>query len=162
MPSFSATLHVGGLTYPVIQFKLAFMQPGGARGRPASRVHHGHLELSLDVPPTDQLLLWGATPHKALPGSLVTRGGASLPQEHIAFTDGHCVLYREVFQAGDRQQGAYRCLVHIAAPAGFTVGPGSTGAYVAPAARSHGQPPVAAAAAASAPTPAPLPGTVST
>jgi hypothetical protein len=70
-----------GQQYPVVLCTYSFTQATAARGRVNERVRHGLLELVLDVPAGDQLLLWAATPHYPLDG-------------HVSFTrKGHYTLH---------------------------------------------------------------------
>lgn len=158
MGSFAAELRLGTHVYPVIRYHYAFTQSTDSRGRVNAKVRHGRLELEMDVPRDDVLPAWAADPHKTLKGVLVTLDDQGRVTEHVTFATGYCVLYREVFNSGDITTGSYRCEVHISDPAGFTYGIGAPGsAFVVPAAREHGTPPVATTGAV-----LPLPGTVST
>ena len=85
--------------------------------RVRERVRHGLLELVLDVPANDQLMLWAATPHYPLDGHVsFYQASEFMAHETVAFKAGQCVSYREVFEAGADLVGAYRCYLTIAAP----------------------------------------------
>ncbi|MGI4733903.1 MAG: type VI secretion system tube protein TssD [Janthinobacterium lividum] len=117
MASYSAKLEVDGQTYPVVLCTYSFTQATGARGRANERVRHGLLELVLDVPAGDQLLLWAATPHRPLDGHVSFYQASELmARETVSFKAGECVSYQEVFEAGADLVGSYRCALTIAAP----------------------------------------------
>ena len=117
MASYSAKLEVDGQEYPVILCTYNFTQATGSRGRVRERVRHGLLELVLDVPAGDQLLLWAATPHYPLDGHVsFYQASEFMAQETVAFKQGQCVRYQEVFEAGADLVGSYRCYLTIAAP----------------------------------------------
>jgi hypothetical protein len=95
----------------------SFTQATGARGRVNERVRHGLLELVLDVPAGDQLLLWAATPHRPLDGHVsFYQSSEFMARETVSFKAGECVSYQEVFEAGADLVGSYRCALTIAAP----------------------------------------------
>ena len=80
------------------------------------RVRPGLLELVLDVPAGDQLLLWAATPHYPLDGHVSFYQASELmARETVSFKAGECVSYQEVFEAGADLIGSYRCALTIAA-----------------------------------------------
>ena len=117
MASYSAKLEVDGQVYPVILCTYDFAQATGSRGRVRERVRHGLLELVLDVPANDQLMLWAATPHYPLDGHVsFYQASEFMAHETVAFKAGQCVSYREVFEAGADLVGSYRCYLTIAAP----------------------------------------------
>jgi hypothetical protein len=103
--------------YPVVLCTYSFTQATGARGRVNERVRHGLLELVLDVPAGDQLLLWAATPHRPLDGHVsFYQSSEFMARETVSFKAGQCVSYQEVFEAGADLVGSYRCALTIAAP----------------------------------------------
>jgi hypothetical protein len=103
--------------YPVVLYTYSFTQATGARGRVNERVRHGLLELVLDVPAGDQLLLWAATPHRPLDGHVsFYQSSEFMARETVSFKAGQCVSYQEVFEAGADLVGSYRCALTIAAP----------------------------------------------
>ena len=103
--------------YPVILCTYNFTQATGSRGRVRERVRHGLLELVLDVPAGDQLMLWAATPHYPLDGHVsFYQASEFMAHETVAFKQGQCVRYQEVFEAGADLVGSYRCYLTIAAP----------------------------------------------
>jgi hypothetical protein len=117
MASYSAKLEVDGQQYPVVLCTYSFTQATGARGRVNERVRHGLLELVLDVPAGDQLLLWAATPHRPLDGHVsFYQSSEFMARETVSFKAGECVSYQEVFEAGADLVGSYRCALTIAAP----------------------------------------------
>jgi hypothetical protein len=117
MASYSAKLEVDGQQYPVVLCTYSFTQATGARGRVNERVRHGLLELVLDVPAGDQLLLWAATPHRPLDGHVsFYQSSEFMARETVSFQAGECVSYQEVFEAGADLVGSYRCALTIAAP----------------------------------------------
>ncbi len=145
-----------GQHYPVRHCSYAFSQATDSRGRVLAKTRHGQVELVLDVPHEDALLDWAAAPAKPLAGRVVffeTKGGAA--RETLSWEAGHCVGYREEFEAGNADQGAYRCFLTVAAPE-LTMAPGGPAAYVRPAAREHGSP-LAALVPLMPPLPAALP-----
>ena len=62
-------------------------------------------------------------------------------RETVSWQAGHGVDYREAFEAGDAEAGAYVCHVSIAAPKLVLASGGPPVPFVAPAARDHGAPP---------------------
>ena len=79
-------------------------------------MRHGLLELVLDVPAGDQLLLWAATPHYPLDGHVSFYQASDLmARETVSFKVGECVSYQKVFEAGADLIGSYRCALTIAA-----------------------------------------------
>jgi hypothetical protein len=101
----------------VVLCTYSFTQATGARGRVNERVRHGLLELVLDVPAGDQLLLWAATPHRPLDGHVsFYQSSEFMARETVSFKAGQCVSYQEVFEAGADLVGSYRCALTIAAP----------------------------------------------
>lgn len=117
MASYSAKLEVDGQQYPVVLCTYSFTQATAARGRVNERVRHGLLELVLDVPVGDQLLLWAATPHYPLDGHVsFYQSSEFMARETVSFQAGQCVSYQEVFEAGADLVGSYRCALTIAAP----------------------------------------------
>lgn len=152
MASFYAELHVAGHVYPARHCTYHFTQATDHRGRVIAKVRHGQVELELDVPADDFLLAWASIAYQSLAGHVAffaAKGGAA--RESVAWETGHCVGYREEFAAGNATDGAYVCFVTIAAPK-LTLHAGVPTAYVPPAARDHGVPPVAAAAPLAAAT----------
>lgn len=117
MASYSARLEVAGQQYPVVLCTYSFTQSTGARGRVNERVRSGLLELVLDVPDGDQLLLWAATPHYPLDGHVsFYQANDLMARETVSFKGGQCVSYQELFEAGAKLVGSYRCSLTIAAP----------------------------------------------
>lgn len=105
-------------------------QATNSRGRTVEKVRYSLVELVLDVPQdSDLLLTWANDPAKRLPASAVfanADGGTAL--ETLALAGAYCVGYREEFAAGDEQDGAYRCLLTLADPDGFTMRAGGPSA----------------------------------
>lgn len=117
MASFSAELEVAGQVYPIVLCTYSFTQSTGARGRVNEKVRHGLLEIVLDVPDGDQLLLWASTPHYPLDGHVsFFQANDFMAHETVSFKAGQCVGYQELFEAGADTIGAYRCSLTIAAP----------------------------------------------
>ena len=117
MASFSAELEVDGQVYPLVLCTYSFTQSIGARGRVNEKVRHGLLEIVLDVPNSDQLLLWASTPHYPLDGHVsFFQANNFMALETVSFKAGQCVGYQETFEAGADTIGAYRCSLTIAAP----------------------------------------------
>ncbi|WP_375418567.1 type VI secretion system tube protein TssD [uncultured Hymenobacter sp.] len=117
MASFYAELQVAGHTYPVRRCDYSFTQATDARGRVNAKVRHGLVQLLLDVPDDDFLPDWANTPYKPLPGRVVfyeTQGRTA--RETLSWEAGNCVGYREDFQSGSIEDGAYVCHVTITAP----------------------------------------------
>ena len=119
MASFHAELHLTGTSYRVVRCQYACHQSTDARGRVNAKVRHDLLHLALDVPDGDALLAWAATPHKPLAGQVVFYDMTQLvAHETIAFAEGECVGYHELFESGAGRDGAYVCYLTVAA-AGF-------------------------------------------
>ena len=116
MASYSAKLEIDGQEYPVVLCSYGFTQAIDARGRISERVRHGLLELVLDVPAGDQLLVWAATPHYPLDGHVsFFQVSGLMASETVSFKAGQCIGYQEVFEAGADVVGSYRCSLTIAA-----------------------------------------------
>lgn len=116
MASYAARLEVEGQHYPVVLCSYSFAQATGPRGRASEGVRHGLLELVLDVPDGDQLLRWATTPHQPFTGRIAFyQASDQMARELVEFTDGECVSYQEVFEAGADLIGSYRCALTIAA-----------------------------------------------
>jgi hypothetical protein len=116
MASFHAELHLTGTSHRVVRCHYACYQPTDARGRVNAKVRHDLLHLALDVPDSDVLLAWAATPHKPLAGQVVFYDATQyIAHETIAFSDGECVGYQEQFESGAGSDGAYVCHLTIAA-----------------------------------------------
>ena len=116
MASYSAKLEVNGQVYPIVLCSYGFTQATDARGRINERVRHGLLELVLDVPDGDQLLVWAATAHYPLDGHVsFFQVNGLMASETVSFKAGQCIGYQEVFEAGADLVGAYRCSLTIAA-----------------------------------------------
>ncbi|MGI4831883.1 MAG: type VI secretion system tube protein TssD [Janthinobacterium lividum] len=116
MASYAAKLEIDGQEYPVVLCSYGFEQATDARGRINERVRHGLLELVLDVPAGDQLLVWAATPHYPLDGHVsFFQVSGLMASETVSFKAGQCIGYQEVFEAGADIVGSYRCSLTIAA-----------------------------------------------
>ena len=116
MASYSAKLEIDGQEYPVVLCSYGFEQATDARGRISERVRHGLLELVLDVPDGDQLLVWAATAHYPLDGHVsFFQVNGLMASETVSFKAGQCISYQEVFEAGADVVGSYRCSLTIAA-----------------------------------------------
>ena len=114
MASFHCTLTLEGQVFPVMQCAYEFSQATSERGRVAAKVRSGTITLQLDVPDGDALLAWAADPHKKLNGFLVfDETNRPVAREVLAFENGFCVSYQEVFVAGSNAAGAYRCVLQI-------------------------------------------------
>ncbi|MBF9219808.1 type VI secretion system tube protein TssD [Hymenobacter ruricola] len=141
MASFYAELEVDGHTYPVRWCRFAFEQAINERGRARGKVRHGQLHLRLDVPESDQLLAWAAAPRKPLAGHVTFFETNRLTaRETVAFAAGECVGYEETFASGDGGDGAYVCLLTIAAGKLELTPGGPARAFVPAAARDYGAP----------------------
>ncbi|HEX8327723.1 MAG TPA: type VI secretion system tube protein TssD [Hymenobacter sp.] len=116
MSSFRSLLVLEGQNYPVAHCTYEFSQATTERGRAAAKVRSGVLTLHLDVPHGDQLLAWATDPQKKLNGLLVFQEtNRPIVRESLAFEDGFCVAYEEVFVSGSDTDGAYQCTLHISA-----------------------------------------------
>jgi hypothetical protein len=148
MSSFYAELHLDGQRYPVVHCSYEVFQGVDPRGRATSKVRHGRLQLTLDVPDSEQLLAWAAAPTYPLDGDVVfydPAGGHA--RETLSFAAGECVSYEEEFRVGDQRQGAYACTLAVASPKLSLRAGGPAQAYVPPAAREYAAPVAAAIAA---------------
>lgn len=116
MSSFRCTLTLDDHVFPVVHCAYEFSQATSERGRAAAKVRSSLITLHLDVPDGDTLLTWAADPHKKLSGFLVfEETNRPIAREVLAFQDGFCVSYEEVFMAGSDSAGAYRCVLQISA-----------------------------------------------
>lgn len=121
MASFSAEMYVAGQVFPIIQCRYEASQAVGSRGRVVARVRRGLVELLLDVPDGDLLLVWAGDPQKRYPVDIVFRnaaGGQTL--ETLTLAAAYCVGYREEFSSGDLATGAYQCHLTLADPDGWS------------------------------------------
>ncbi|WP_310392380.1 type VI secretion system tube protein TssD [Hymenobacter sp.] len=154
MASFSAELRVAGHVFPVLHCSFGVHQATQERGRVSSKVRHEPVHLTLAVPDGNALLAWAADPHKRQAASLVFKnaaGGAAL--ETLVLKAAYCIDYREEFVAGSARDGAYLLHLTLSDPNGWIIQAGGLGAaFVAPAAREHGVPMVAAAPLVAPPT----------
>jgi hypothetical protein len=116
MASFRCILSLDDHSFPVVHCTYKFSQATSERGRVSAKVRSGLITLHLDVPDGDYLLAWAADPHKKLSG-ILTFQQTNLPiaREVLAFEDGFCVSYEEIFVAGSSVLGAYQCVLHISA-----------------------------------------------
>jgi hypothetical protein len=116
------------------------------RGRVSAQVRYSLVQLVLDVPDGDVLLAWAADPHKRQATAIVfldANGGRAM--ETFRLPAAYCVAYQEQFSSGDAAGGAYQCFLTLSDPTGWTIAPGGPAtAFVAPVAREHGEPAVAA------------------
>jgi type VI secretion system secreted protein VgrG len=138
----------------VREFTAQRYQHTDERGPATSRVHHGPVELVMDVPRDTFLPAWAYAPDRHHEANLLCRdvvGGGVAQTLHLP--QAYCVGYDEHFVAGDTGRGAFQCHVTLVAPDGWAVIPGAPGKYVPPAPREHGIPPVAALAAVAPPAP---------
>ncbi|RZK25614.1 MAG: hypothetical protein EOO57_24725 [Hymenobacter sp.] len=116
MSSFRGMLLLAGQEFPLVQCSYEFSQATSERGRVTAKVRSGLLMLHLDVPHDDELLAWANDPHKKLSGSVIFhQTDRPVVREVLAFEEGFCVAYDEVFQSGAAPEGAYRCTLHISA-----------------------------------------------
>lgn len=116
MSSFHCTLTLEDHVFPVTQCAYEFSQATSERGRVSAKVRSGTITLQLDVPDGDTLLAWATDPHKKLSGTLTfEETNRAIAREVLAFEDGFCVSYQEMFVAGSTTAGAYRCVLHISA-----------------------------------------------
>lgn len=116
MSSFRCTLTLEDQAFPVVDCAYEFSQATSERGRAVAKVRSGLITLQLDVPDGDALLVWATDPHKKLGGFLVfEETNRPIAREVLAFEDGFCVSYKEMFVAGSASAGAYRCLLQISA-----------------------------------------------
>lgn len=126
MASFSADLYVEGQRFPVVQCTYGTNQVTDGRGRVVAKVRYGPVELLLDVPEGDFLLMWANTPQKRLAADVVfkeAKGGGA--QETLSLAAAYCVGYQETFVSGDGAMGAYQCHLTLIDPNGFTLHAGS-------------------------------------
>lgn len=116
MSSFRCTLTLEDQVFPVVNCAYEFSQATSERGRAVAKVRSGLVTLQLDVPEGDALLAWATDPHKKMSGFLVfEETDRPIAREVLAFEDGFCVSYKEMFVAGSDSAGAYRCLLQISA-----------------------------------------------
>lgn len=147
MASLSAELRVNAHSYPLTDCRFGLHQDTGARGRVSAKVRHEPVQLTLDVPDDFLLPAWAADPHKRQPAAIVFRDAASgSALETLSLPAAYCVHYGEDFVHGDAGSGSYQATVVLSDPSGYTLQAGGpAAAFVAPQAREHGSPPVAAA-----------------
>lgn len=116
MASFNCELFLDGHSYRVTRCSYGFSQATAHRGRAAAKVRSGVIALGLSVPDGDALVDWAASPSKKLNGQLVFRDiGSPMVRELVEFEDAYCVGYDETFAAGNKDDGAYECVLHISA-----------------------------------------------
>ena len=116
MSSFRCVLSLADQDFPVVHCAYEFSQATSERGRASAKVRSGLITLHLDVPDGDHLLAWAADPHKKLSGALTfEETNRPMAREVLAFEDGFCVSYKEIFVAGSNAAGAYQCVLQISA-----------------------------------------------
>ena len=92
MASFHAELEISGTTYSVRSCSFEFTQATNERGRVMTKVRHGLMHLTLDVPDDAVLLAWGTTAHKPLAGHVTFfETGGRTARETLAWEAGACV-----------------------------------------------------------------------
>lgn len=151
MASFSAELRVDDHFFLLTSCTFGVRQATQQRGQVSTKVRYDPVQMVLSVPEDDFLFGWATEPHKRLAADVLFRdsdGGSVL--ETLSLKAAYCVAYHEQFASGDGQSGAYQCLLTLSDPDGWTLTAGSGLAFVAPAAREHGGPPVAATLAGAA------------
>ncbi|GAB3634636.1 hypothetical protein GCM10027422_02260 [Hymenobacter arcticus] len=151
MASFIAELRVAGLHYPLVGCTYATSQATSDRGRVHTKVRHEPVQLELDVPEGDDLLAWANEAHKRLAADIVFLDATGRPLETLSLKAAYCINYHELFVSAHTGRGAYRCLLTLVDPGGFTLHAGGPAtAFVAPPPGTHGEPAGAAATAAAA------------
>ncbi len=148
MGAIYAELHIAGHIYPLITCTYGVHQGTNERGRAIERVRHGKVDLVMDVPNDTFLEALAAAPATHYPADVTffdSAGGISI--ETVSLARAYCTGYEEEFEEGEH--GRYVAYVELTGPGGFTMSVGGpAAAFVAPAARDHGVPPVAALTAA--------------
>lgn len=116
MSSFRCTLTLAGHEFPVRLCNYEFEQAITERGRATAKVRSGLITLHLDVPDSNQLLVWAIAPHKKLSGHLIFfETNRPIAREKLVFEDAFCVSYNEVFRTGSNSVAAYYCILRISA-----------------------------------------------
>ncbi len=94
-----------------------FYQDTDALGQAVAQVRSGELELVVKGDDDTQLLSWAADPLLRRNGEVVFFQGDRLTGEYekLAFTEGSCVVYTELLEPGNTQEGSYVCQVKIVA-----------------------------------------------
>ena len=148
MASFSAELHVAGESFPVTYCTFGVDQATHQRGQVSTQVRYGPVQLVLDVPDSEALAVWAASPQKKQLASVVfldADGGQ--PVETLRLPGAYCVRYAEQFVSREVSGGSYQCALTLSDPTGWTIAAGGPArAFVAPAAGEHGVPGVSAGA----------------
>ncbi|WP_046244997.1 type VI secretion system tube protein TssD [Hymenobacter terrenus] len=144
MGAIYAELHIAGNVYPLITCTYGVHQATSERGRAIERVRHGKMALVLDVPNDTFLEALAAAHATHYPADVIffdSAGGSAI--ETVSMATAYCTGYEEEFEEG--KNGSYVAYVELTGPGGFTMKIGGpAAAFVAPAARDHGTPPVAA------------------
>lgn len=123
MASFSAELRVAGHVFPLIHCTYETSQLVDGRGRVVAKVRRSLVEMLLDVPDSNFLLLldWANDARKRYPVVIVFRNAAGgQTVEKLALAAAYCVGYQEVFHSGDQATGAYECQLTLSDPDGWT------------------------------------------
>ncbi|WP_046243421.1 type VI secretion system tube protein TssD [Hymenobacter terrenus] len=144
MGAIYAELHIAGHVYPLITCTYGVDQGTNERGRAIERVRHGKLALVMDVPNDTFLEALAAAPATHYPADVTFFDSAGGPAiETVSLATAYCTGYEEEFEEGEN--GSYVAYVELTGPGGFTMNVGGpVAAFVAPAARDYGTPPVAA------------------
>lgn len=98
--SFSATLRVGETSYKVLSCEYLFYQGTDALGNAVAQVRSGELTLVLEGSADVYLMSWAASPLRQLSGDIIFFQGDQLggEAERLAFEDGSCISYTELFE----------------------------------------------------------------
>lgn len=129
MGAISAGLSVEGHFFPIISCDYGAYQATDARGRVLTRVRFSPVELVIDVPATDFLLLWAANPTRRYPIAISWHDvNAGVAIETLVMTGARCSGYHEFFEAGDKTTGSYRCHLTLTDPTGWQLTAGGPAA----------------------------------
>jgi hypothetical protein len=104
MSSFKATFTVNGNDYDILSCGYALHQAIDDRGRPASGVQAGGLQLVIVASDDEELPGWMVDPYKKTNGSITfQRIDQDSKLKEIKFEDGYCVSYSEHFNSSSSE-----------------------------------------------------------
>jgi len=107
--SFSAQFTLDKTHYEVLSCEYVFYQDTDTLGNAVGLVRSGELELVLKGSNDTQLLGWAADPLIKRSGEVVFFQGDNPAgvYEKLSFSGGSCVVYTELFEPGNTQEGSY-------------------------------------------------------
>lgn len=105
MASFAATFELDGKEYDVLSCVYSFGQATDEKGRPASDVQGGTINLQIASPEDSSVLGWMIDPYAKKKGSIIfKRIDQDSKLKELKFEDAYCVGLSESFSANSSSQ----------------------------------------------------------